>query len=140
MPVKPETSLYHRLRDNLPNCLITRVESRVNLGIPDCFIAFRQTGEVVPVELKIANRGRKIQLSPHQVSFHARHAELGVRTFILVLHYPPNKHATKEGVLLLYRGDQVLELVTSGVDTEPVASYHYATVPWSMLMYTLAEA
>ena len=140
MSVKPETNLYHRLRENLPSCLITRIESRVNLGTPDCFIAFKQTGEFVPVELKVANRGRKIHLSPHQVSFHIRHAELGVRTFILVLHYPPNKRATKDGALLLYRGSQAMELVTSGVDTEPLASYHYGSVPWNMLMYTLAEA
>lgn len=140
MPVKPETSLYHRLRDNLPSCLITRLESRVNLGIPDCFIALKQTGEFVPVELKVVNGGRKIGLSPHQVSFHARHAELGVRTFILVLHYPRNKQPTRDGVLLLYRGSQVFELMNSGVDTEPVASYHYGTVPWNMLMFTLAEA
>lgn len=140
MPRKPESSLYHRLKENLPSCLITRIESRVNLGIPDCFIAFKQTGEIVPVELKVVKKGRKVALSPHQIAFHARHAELGVRTFVLVLYCPPQKHMVKHGQLLLFTGEQVFELVKSGVDTTPVASYQYSNVPWNILMYTLAEA
>jgi hypothetical protein len=140
MPAKPETSLYQRLKENLPNCLITRIESRVNLGIPDCFIALKQTGEFVPVELKVVKHGRKVKLSPHQIAFHARHAELGVRTFILVLYVPPGKVASREGQLLLFSGKQVLELAKSGIDTDPIVRYHYGVVPWHMLMYTLAEA
>ena len=140
MPRKPESSLYHRIKENLPNCLITRIESRVGLGIPDCFIAFKQTGEFVPVELKVVKKGRKVNLSPHQIAFHARHADIGVRTFVLVLYVPPGKVASKEGKLLLYSGAQIFELVKSGVDTDPVASYHYGAVPWNMLMFTLAEA
>jgi len=100
----------------------------------------KQTGEFVPVELKVVKHGRKINLSPHQISFHARHAEFGVRTFILVLYIPPGKVATKEGQLLLFSGKQVLELAQSGIDTDPIARYHYGLVPWNMLMYTLAEA
>jgi hypothetical protein len=46
----------------------------------------------------------------------------------------------KEGRLLLYAGRQVLELAKSGIDTDPIVSYHYGAVPWGMLMYTLAEA
>jgi len=140
MPQKPEASLYQRLKENLPGCLITRIESRVGLGIPDCFIALKQTGEFVPVELKVVKRGRKVNLSPHQIAFHARHAELGVRTFILVLYVPPGRVASKEGRLLLYAGRQVLELAKSGIDTDPVVGYHYGAVPWNLLMFTLAEA
>lgn len=132
--------MYQRLKENLPNCLITRIESRVGLGIPDCFIALKQTGEIVPVELKVVTHGRKINLSPHQIAFHARHAEIGVRTFVLVLYAPKAKGRSGERQLLLYAGRQVLELVKSGVDTDPIASYHYDVVPWNVLMYTLAEA
>jgi hypothetical protein len=88
----------------------------------------------------VVKKGRKVNLSPHQIAFHARHAELRVRTFVLVLYVPPGKVASKEGKLLLYSGAQIFELVKSGVDTDPVASYHYGAVPWNMLMFTLAEA
>ena len=88
MPAKPETKLYQRLKENLQNCLITRIESRVNLGIPDCLIALRRTGTFVPVELKVVKHGRRVRLSPHQIAFHSRHAELGCATFVLVLFVP----------------------------------------------------
>ena len=140
MPAKPETSLYHRLKENLPNCLITRIESRVNLGIPDCFIALGISGEFVPVELKVVKHGRKVRLSPHQISFHHRHAEKGFRTFILVLFVPFGKSAVKEGALLLYAGYQVMDLSRGGVDTEPVARWAYGQVPWSLVGLALAEA
>jgi len=54
-------------------------------------------------------------------------------TFVLVLLAPFRKVASKEGVLKLYRGEQVLELAKSGVDTTPIAEWHYGTMPWSML-------
>ena len=76
MPSKPESGLYQRLKENLPACHITRIESRVNLGIPDCLVAFKVPGEFVMVELKVVRRGRKVALSPHQVSFHAKHADM----------------------------------------------------------------
>lgn len=133
MPAKPETKLYQRLKENLSSCLITRIESRVNLGIPDCLIAFRRTGAFVPVELKVVKHGRRVRLSPHQIAFHCRHAEIGCATYVLVLFVPYGKEATKEGVLKLYRGDQVLELAQSGVDTIALAEWHYGTMPWSML-------
>ena len=125
--------MYQRLKENLPNCLITRIESRVNLGIPDCFIALRRSGTFVPVELKVVTHGRRVRLSPHQIAFHCRHAEIGCATFVLVLFVPFRKVASRDGVLKLYRGDQVLELVKSGVDTTPIAEWHYGAMPWSML-------
>jgi hypothetical protein len=140
MPAKPETSLYNRLKENLSNCLITRIESRVNLGIPDCFIALKRHNRVAPVELKVVKHGRRVRLSPHQIAFHHRHAEANCSTFILVLYVPFGKSAGKEGQLLLYHGSQVLELARSGVDTAPLAHWHYGTMPWSMLELELANA
>ena len=140
MPAKPETKLYQRLKENLSNCLITRIESRVGLGIPDCIIALRRSGTYAPVELKVVTHGRRVRLSPHQIAFHARHAEIGCATFVLVLFVPFRKVASKEGVLKLYGGDQIFELAKSGVDTTPIASWHYGTMPWSMLEIELMKA
>ena len=138
MSKKPETILYQRLKENLPKSLITRIESRVNLGIPDCFIALKQTGRIVPVELKVVTRGKKISLSPHQIAFHAKHAEIGVRTFVIVLH-SPIKAVLNDQRLFLFAGQQIFDLARSGLNTSPVAVYDYDSVPWSVLMHALAE-
>ena len=140
MPAKPETKLYQRLKENLSNCLITRIESRVNLGIPDCLIALKRSGTFVPVELKVVTHGRRVRLSPHQIAFHSRHAEIGCASYVLVLFVPFGKQASKEGVLKLYRGDQVLELAQSGIDTTPLAEWHYGTMPWGMLELELMNS
>lgn len=140
MPAKPETKLYQRLKENLSNCLITRIESRVNLGIPDCLIALKRSGTFVPVELKVVTHGRRVRLSPHQIAFHSRHAEIGCASYVLVLFVPFGKQASKEGMLKLYRGDQVLELAQSGIDTTPLAEWHYGTMPWGMLELELMNS
>lgn len=137
--MKPETRLYHRLKDNLSNCLITRVETWVNLGIPDCLVALKGRRAFVPVELKVVTKGRKVPLRPHQVAFHRRHAAIKCSTFVLVLHVPFGKVATREGRLLLYHNSQILELVQSGVDTAPTAAWPYGSVPWGMLEHELGK-
>jgi hypothetical protein len=135
MPKKPESLLYERLKENLSNCLITRIESWVSLGIPDTLLAFRN-GAFVPVELKVVTRGRKVEIRPHQVAFHVRHAENGNDTFILV-EYRPAAKSKEQPRLLLYRGAQVLELVQRGIDTEPLAEWHGDAVMWRMLAMRL---
>lgn len=132
MPMKPETRLYNRLRENLPNCHITRIESRVNLGIPDCLIAFPH-GEFIMVELKVVTRGRRVNLSPHQVAFHVKHADLRCPTFILVRYQPTGTAHAHKSMLMLYGGEQALELHKLGLDLEPIAQWPWVAVPWHML-------
>ena len=52
---------------------ITRVESWVNLGIPDCILAVK--GGFALAELKVATSTGRVKLSPHQVAFHEAHRE-----------------------------------------------------------------
>ena len=47
---KAESSLHQRVKENLPNVVITRLENRVGLGLPDCLIAI-PNGVFVMVEL-----------------------------------------------------------------------------------------
>jgi hypothetical protein len=131
MPKKPESLLYERLRENLSNCLLTRIESWVNQGIPDALLAFRN-GAFVPVELKVVTRGRKVPMRPHQVSFHMRHAANGNDTFVLVEYRPP-RDSKKEPRLMLYRGDQAADLMLHGLDVAPLAEWHGDAVMWRML-------
>jgi hypothetical protein len=73
--IKPEAALYKRLKENLPNSHITRLESRVGLGVPDCLIALGPPATSLcygGVEGNV-KRGRKVALSPHQVAFHLKH-------------------------------------------------------------------
>lgn len=139
MAIKPEAALYKRIRENLPDSHITRIESRVNLGIPDCLVAFKGLGLFVMIELKVVKRGRKINLSPHQVAFHAKHADLGAPTFILVQYHPPGTTSALKAELLLYRGRQVLDLHHLGIDAEPVERWPLSHVLWHMLRHRLTE-
>ena len=140
MPVKPESRLYSRVRENLEGCRISRIENRVNLGIPDCLIAMKPEGIFVPVELKVVRRGRKVELRPHQVAFHVSHADMGCPTFILVEYHPPGTVAARKAELLLYRGEQALALVKLGIDAEPLDRWNYAAPMWHRLRQHLAES
>ena len=130
MAAKPESLLAGRLRDNLIGCCITRLESRVGLGIPDCLIAFRRPPKFVMVELKVVTAGKQVRLSPHQISFHARHADYGVPTFILV-------EWQQKLELRLYHNKQAIELAEQGWATVPCWQGPSRAVPWDLLRVAL---
>ena len=140
MPVKPESRLYSRLKENLAGCRISRIENRVNLGIQETLIAMKPEGIYVPVELKVVRRGRKVELRPHQVALHVSHADMGCPTFILVEYHPPGTVAARKAELLLYRGEQALDLVKLGIDAEPLDRWNYAAPMWHRLRQHLAES
>lgn len=133
MTTKPESLLYKKVRENLPAAYITRIESRVNLGIPDCLVALEETAKFVMVELKVVSRGRKVSVSPHQVSFHLKHASLRCPTFFLVQYIPPKSPA----MLLLFGGHQAEGLLKKGVDLDPMAAWPMDRVNWIELRLAL---
>lgn len=112
----------------------------MNLGTPDCLIAFRVPGVFVMLELKVVKRGRKVALSPHQVAFHAKHADLNCPTYILVQYFPPGATQAQKAELRLYAGHQAVELATRGVDTEPIVSWPWVGVPWELFRLYLLDA
>ena len=140
MSVKPESALYQRLKENLPGCHITRIESRVNLGTPDCLVAFKVPGVFVMIELKVVKRGKKVTLSPHQIAFHAKHADMNCPTFLFVQYHPPGTTHNHKAQLRLYAGEQVVELATRGIDTPPIAVWQWTTIPWELLRLHLLDA
>jgi hypothetical protein len=129
---KPEAALAKRVKDNLSGCHITRLESRVGLGIPDMLVAFRAPSKFVMLELKVVSAGRSVRLSPHQVSFHARHAELGCPTFILV-------EWKVKGEFRLYTGAQAISLAVSGWVEEPCWVSSSKAVSWDMLRHEIVR-
>jgi hypothetical protein len=137
----PEAALYARLKENLPNAYITRLESRVGLGIPDCLVALGPLpGAFVMVELKVVKRGKKVNLSPHQIAFHHKHSTLKCPTFILVQYHPVGTTASRSAEILLYSGAQVESLAMVGVDTRPIDRWNLAAMEWNMLRFRILEA
>lgn len=131
----PESLLYQKLRESLPNSMITRLESRVGLGIPDCLIALPPRW--VMVELKVVKAGKKVNLSPHQIAFNLKHGMAGLPTFILVLHQKTTR--APDARLLLYHGRQCQELAEHGLEAEPLDSWPYNAVDWQELRERLIK-
>ena len=108
--MKPEVKLYRDLKKNIPSISYNRLENRSLSGTPD-ILAYHNNGTFFTIELKVT-LGNKIRLSPHQISFHVKHPK---NTFILVACTPAR------GLVRLYPGSQILELVDSGLRLEPLA-------------------
>ena len=135
----PEALLHHRLKKNLSNSLIVRLENRVNLGLPDCLIAL-PPAKYCLVELKVVTTGKKVRLSAHQVAFALSHGKMGLPTYILVEWHPKGTTKLAEKRLLLYHGAQAQELFQDGVSTPPVAQWPLNSVDWASLRDILSKS
>ena len=109
--MKPEAKLYSELKKKVRNISWNRLENRSLLGTPD-LLGYTSYEHFFTLELKVTS-GNKIRFSPHQVAFHVKHSK---NTFILVACTPDR------GLVRLYPGSQILELVSSGLKLEPLAS------------------
>ena len=134
----PESLLYQKVKENLPKSMITRLESRVGLGIPDCIVGLLGQ-RFVMIELKVVKSGRRVKLSPHQIAFNLSHGMEGLPVFILVLHQKTGTTKASDAKLLLYHGSQSQDLYGQGVDAEPLAWWPYDDVDWHELRYKLIK-
>ena len=84
MTVKPETNFWKNVKTSLEGgkYIVSRLESYVTPGFPDCLIFHNVTG-FFTVELKIAQPNNRISLSPFQIAWNMRHALAGARSYIL---------------------------------------------------------
>ena len=108
--MKPEAKLYSELKKKVRNISWNRLENRSLLGTPD-LLGYTSYEHFFTLELKVTS-GNKIRFSPHQVAFHVKHKK---NTFILVAC------TLDRGLVRLYPGHQILELVNSGLKLEPLA-------------------
>ena len=108
--MKPEAKLYNELKKKVRNISWNRLENRSLLGTPD-LLGYTSYEHFFTLELKVTS-GNKIRFSPHQVAFHVKHKK---NTFILVAC------TLDRGLVRLYPGHQILELVNSGLKLEPLA-------------------
>ena len=108
--LKRETDLYRELKRKIPKISWNRLENRSLLGTPD-LLAYSINEHFFTLELKLTF-ANKIRFLPHQIAFHVKHRK---NTFILVACTPDR------GLVRLYPGHQILELVNSGLKLEPLA-------------------
>ena len=85
MTVKTETSFWKTLKEylNRGNYIVSRLESYVTPGFPDCLVYHKQTG-FFTLELKVVNSSSKVVLSPFQIAWNMRHATAGSQSYILI--------------------------------------------------------
>ncbi len=108
--INSERDLWRKIRNEITTISWIRIENWALLGTPD-LLGYSPNGNFFTLELKFT-KSRKVQISPHQVSFHVKHK---TNTFVLVACAP------KLGSYRLYPGSSILELVTSGLKLEPLA-------------------
>ena len=114
MTVKPETRLWKSLKKCLKSgdgYVVSRLESYVTPGFPDCLIFHNVTG-FFTLELKIAHPNNRITLSPFQIAWNMKHAMLGAQSYILV-------SLPQRGEVKLFHGCKTKDLGQSTVDLVP---------------------
>ena len=113
MTVKPETTFWKSVKTLLDDgeYIVSRLESYVTPGFPDCLIYHRDTG-FFTIELKIAQPNNRITLSPFQIAWNMKHAMIGAQSYILVKL--PDKEEVK-----LFHGCKTKDLGHMTVDQVP---------------------
>jgi hypothetical protein len=117
MTVKTETNFYKTFKKCLESgtekYIITRIESYVTPGFPDCLIYHKDIG-FFTVELKVVRRNKKgignVSVSPLQIAWNTLHASRNALVFTLV--YDPGKRHTK-----LFSSAKLLELRDNDYDS-----------------------
>ena len=114
MTVKPETRLWKSLKKCLKagdGYIVSRLESYVTPGFPDCLIFHNVTG-FFTVELKVIQCNKKCIISPFQRAWNLRHANAGAPVYILL-------GGLKDNRVKLFHGSQTKELGQRAVDLVP---------------------
>ena len=109
--INSERDLWRKIKNEITTISWIRIENWALLGTPD-LLGYSPNGNFFTLELKFT-KSRKVQISPHQVSFHVKHK---TNTFVLVACAP------KLGSFRLYPGSRILELVDSGLKLEPLCA------------------
>ena len=117
MTVRPETTFWKNLRILLEGgeYVVSRLESYVTPGFPDCLIYHKDTG-FFTLELKVIQSNNRISLSPFQIAWNMKHAMLGAPSYILV-------NLVQGGEVKLFHGCKTKDLGHMTLDQVP-GLYH----------------
>tara|TARA_R100000664_G_scaffold1041_6_gene2815 strand:+ start:10843 stop:11274 length:432 start_codon:yes stop_codon:yes gene_type:complete len=111
---KKESLFWKKVKTNLKSFRLIRIESWVNLGIPDV-LGVSPAGVYFTAELKVT-QSNKVSLSPHQIAYHEERAN--APAFILAQALRPS--TPRKFTMHLYHASQVESLVVHGLKTEPI--------------------
>ena len=122
MTAKPETNFWKSVKKYLEdgNYLVSRIESYVTPGFPDCVVYHEDCG-FFTLELKVMRRNKrgdaKVLISPLQHAFHVSYSMKRAPVFILITD--PGRGAVK-----LFEGSQTPKLRdATNLDEGPRALY-----------------
>ncbi len=110
--MKPEKKLYQNLKKNTPLIQHTRLETFINLGVPDC-LSYNDLCGFFMIELKVS-KSNKVRFSPHQILFHTQKSK---RNFLLIHHAPPLAPSS----IKLYESTQINNLIKGINQAVPLA-------------------
>ena len=113
MTVKTETSFWKTLKEylNRGDYIVSRLESYVTPGFPDCLVFHKDVG-FFTLELKVIQSNNKISLSPFQIAWNMKHAMLGAPSYILV-------SLAQRGEVKLFHGCKTKDLGQMTLDQVP---------------------
>ena len=114
MTVKPETKLWKSLKKCLKSgdgYVVSRLESYVTPGFPDCLIFHNVTG-FFTIELKIIQPNNKVKLSVFQKAWNTIHYMHGAPVYILV-------GGLAKGHVKLFHGSWAVHLGQKTIDLVP---------------------
>ena len=114
MTVKKESNLWKSLKKYLndgDDYIVSRLESYVTPGFPDCLIFHRDVG-FFTLELKVLGSNNKVTLSPFQIAWNMRHAIAGAQSYILV-------SLAQRGEVKLFHGCKTKDLGANNVFSVP---------------------
>ena len=117
MTVKTETNFFKNFKKCLENgskkYVITRIESYVTPGFPDCLIYHNDVG-FFTIELKVVRRNKKgvgkVLISPFQMAWNVLHMIHGAPVFTLI-------HDPGRGLTKLFPASKLQELRDKGYDS-----------------------
>ena len=113
MTVKTETNFWKSVKTLLEggNYIVSRLESYVTPGFPDCLVFHNTTG-FFTVELKVIQSNNKVKISPFQIAWNMRHALAGAPSYILV-------SLPVSGTVKLFHGCKTKDLGANNVFSVP---------------------
>ena len=118
MTKKPESKLWHLMKENMPDIYLMRFENWVAPGVPD--VHGIKDGISFWVELKVIT-SNKINLSPHQIMWNYKYSLQGGRTFIVAA-------TLSLSLLYIFPGSIVHSIAGEGALAEP--KWTLPLVPW----------
>ena len=113
MSVKPETTFWKNLKTLLDDgsYIVSRLESYVTPGFPDCLIFHNVTG-FFTIELKIVQPNNKVKFSVFQKAWNTIHYIHGAPVYILI-------GGLAKGHVKLFSGASIKDLGQKTVDLVP---------------------